>query len=122
MMKSLRRSVVICLTLLVAAGLVGAQGKKDKDTQLRTVRGVVADKSDKPVQNAVVFLKNLRTNVVISHFTDADGSYRFTGLDPNIDYEVHAESGGDKSATRTATSLDNRKEVTMNLKLDRKKN
>ena len=107
--------------LLLLASLVGAQGNK-KDTQLRAVRGVVTDKSDKPVQNSVVFLKNLRTNVVISHFTDADGSYRFTGLDPNADYEIHAEVNDEKSASRTATSLDSRKEITLNLKLDRKKN
>jgi hypothetical protein len=69
----------------------------------------------------VVFLKNLRTNVVLSHFTDEQGSYRFSGLDPNVDYEIHAEADGQKSAARTVTSLDSRKEITLNLKLDRKK-
>ena len=120
MIKPGRRSFLACIALLLMAALVVAQGGK-KETQLRTVRGVVSDKSDKPVQNSVVFLKNLRTNVVISHFTDADGSYRFTGLDPNADYEIHAEANEEKSAARTVTSLDSRKEITLNLKLDRKK-
>jgi hypothetical protein len=79
------------------------------------------DKSDKPIQNSVVFLKNLRTNVVLSHFTDEQGSYRFSGLDPNVDYEIHAEAEDLRSPSRTVTSLDSRKEITLNLKLDRKK-
>jgi hypothetical protein len=108
------------MVLLLCAGQAAAQGSK-KETQLRTVRGIVADKADKPIQNAVVFLKNLRTNVVLSHFTDDQGNYRFSGLDPNVDYEIHAEADDLKSAPRTVTSLDSRKEITVNLKLDRKK-
>jgi hypothetical protein len=118
---NMKRNVSVAgIALLLVAGLAAAQGGK-KETQLRSVRGVVTDKSDKPVQNSTVFLKNLRTNLVLSHFTDEQGSYRFTGLDPNVDYEIHAEAGDEKSASRTVTSLDSRKEITLNLKLDRKK-
>ena len=120
MIKLCRRSLLAAVALVLVAALAAAQSGK-KETQLRTVRGVVTDKSDKLVENSVVFLKNLRTNVVISHFTDTQGSYRFTGLDPNADYEIHAEANDEKSAARTVTSLDSRKEITLNLKLDRKK-
>ncbi|HVM74349.1 MAG TPA: carboxypeptidase-like regulatory domain-containing protein [Candidatus Saccharimonadales bacterium] len=122
-MNKLRlRALLVGIALLLAVHSAAGQGnKKDKDAQLRSVRGVVSDKSDKPVQNSVVFLKNLRTNVMISHFSDAEGSYRFTGLDPNADYEIHAEANDEKSATRTISSLDGRKEITLNLKLDKKK-
>ena len=115
-----RHLEVLGIALLLLAGVAVAQGSK-KETQLRSVRGVVTDKADKPIQNSVVFLKNLRTNVVLSHFTDQEGSYRFTGLDPNVDYEIHTEAGEEKSASRTVTSLDSRKEITLNLKLNRKK-
>jgi Carboxypeptidase regulatory-like domain len=111
---------VVGIVMLFCAVQVLAQGSK-KETPLRSVRGIVTDKSDKPIQNSVVFLKNLRTNVVLSHFTDEQGSFRFSGLDPNVDYELHAEDGDQKSATRTVTSLDSRKEMTLNLRLDRKK-
>lgn len=113
---------ISCLAVLLflVNGLAFAQGSK-KEAQLRTVRGVVSDKAEKPIQNSVVFLKNMRTNTVISHFTDDQGTYRFTGLDPNVDYEVHAEFEGQKSAPRTVSPLDSRKEITLNLKLDRKK-
>jgi hypothetical protein len=110
----------LAILLFLLGGLALAQDSK-KETQLRTVRGLVTDKSDKPVQNGVVFLKNSRTNTVISHFTDSDGNYRFTGLDPNVDYEVYAESDGQRSASRTVSPLDSRKEITLNLKVDKKK-
>ncbi|MGB7727776.1 MAG: carboxypeptidase-like regulatory domain-containing protein [Candidatus Acidiferrum sp.] len=117
----LRRGISWLLVLFFAVNAVAfAQGSK-KDNQLRSVRGVVADKDEKPIPNAVVFLKSLRTNTVISHYSDDEGNYRFTGLDTNVDYEVFAEFDGQKSATRTVSALDSRKEITLNLKVDRKK-
>lgn len=113
-------AVLVAMLFLCCAGLTLGQGSK-KEPQLRSVGGVVMDKEEKPVANSVVFLKNLRTNVVLSHFTDQEGSYRFSGLDPNVDYEIHAEAENLKSGPRTVSSLDNRKEITLNLKLDRKK-
>jgi hypothetical protein len=106
------------LFLLVVAG--AAQDSK-KETQLRTVRGAVTDKSENPLPNSVVFLKNLRTNAVRSNFADPEGNYRFSGLDPNADYEVRAEFEGAKSPVRNVSSLDSRKEMIINLKIDRKK-
>jgi len=91
--------LAVLLSLLAAVG--GAQDKK-REAQLRTVRGVVADKSDSPISGSVVFLKNVRTNSVRSSYTDDSGNYRFSGLDPNADYELHAEKEGAKSPTRTA--------------------
>jgi hypothetical protein len=105
----------------MCAALGAAQQDSKKEDRLRTVRGTVMDKSDSPIPNSVVFLKNLRTNSVRSSFADADGNYRFSGLDPNADYEVHAEFEGAKSPTRSANSLDSRREITLNLKVDRKK-
>ncbi len=119
-MKTNRGVCLLTVCLLLVAGTAVAQSSK-KESQLRSVRGVVSDKAEKPIQNSVVFLKNLRTNVVMSHFTNEEGTYRFTGLDPNVDYEVHAEFEGQTSNTRTVTSLDSRKEITINLKIDKKK-
>lgn len=119
-MNSSRRIVFLFSVLILFAALGAAQDSK-KETQLRTVRGVVSDKSDNPMPNSVVFLKNLRTNGVRSNFADTEGNYRFSGLDPNADYEVHAEFEGAKSPVRSVTSLDSRKEIIINLKIDRKK-
>lgn len=119
-MKSLQRIGVLCLVVLLLAGAAGAQGGK-KEAQLRTVSGVVTDKSENPLPGSVVFLRNMRTNAVSSRFADKDGNYRFSGLDPNVDYEVHAELDGEKSPSKTMSSLDSRKEMTLNLKVDKKK-
>jgi hypothetical protein len=120
---NVRRSIcglAVTLALFAAVGVAPAQDKK-REAQLRTVRGVVADKSDNPISASVVFLKNLRTNSVRSSYTDETGSYRFSGLDPNADYELHAEKEGAKSTTRTVSSFDSRKDIVLNLKIDKKK-
>ncbi len=109
--------VALVFTFVLAAG---AQDSK-KESRLRTVRGIVSDKEEKPLANSIVFLKNLRTNAVRSSFADADGSYKFSGLDPNVDYEVHAELDGEKSSAKTVSSFDNRKDITLNLRIDHKK-
>ena len=109
----------LCVFLL-AIGLASAQDPK-KESQLRTVKGVVVDKGETPVQGGVVFLKNLRTNQVRSYIADSEGLFRFSGLDPNADYEVHAEKDGVKSPTKQVSSFDNRKEIVLTLKLDKKK-
>jgi Carboxypeptidase regulatory-like domain len=108
---------------LVALSLfaVAAAAQNKHETQLRTAHGVVMDKSETPIPTAVVFLKNTRTNAVKSYIADEAGNYRFSGLDPNVDYEIHAEKDGAKSPTRQVSSFDSRKDIVLNLKIDTKK-
>lgn len=90
-------------------------------SELRTVRGAVLDKGENPVPSAVVYLKNVRTLAVKTYISDRSGEYRFSGLDPNVDYEVHAESESMTSNTRTVSSFDSRKDIVISLKLDKEK-
>jgi Carboxypeptidase regulatory-like domain len=119
-MITTRRLAWMAFLLLLAAGTVVAQNPK-KESPLRTVLGAVTDKAGAPLPGGVVFLKNNRTGTINSRFADKDGNYRFSGLDPNVDYEIHAELDGEKSPTKTISSLDGRKEILLNLKIDRKK-
>lgn len=119
-MTNLRRICFFAAAVAVLATAAKGQDKK-REAQLRTVRGVVMDKSDNPLNGSVVFLKNMRTNSVRSSYTDDTGSYRFSGLDPNADYELHAEKDNEKSTTRTVSSFDSRKDIVLNLKVDKKK-
>jgi hypothetical protein len=119
-MNMQRRICTLAVLLSVFAAVGVAQDKK-REAQLRTVRGIVTDKSDTPLSGSVVFLKNVRTNSVRSSYTDETGSYRFSGLDPNADYELHAEKEAAKSQTRTVSSFDSRKDIVLNLKIDKKK-
>jgi len=121
-MNNLRTTQVLvfgCLMALLAFAL-NAQNPKH-DAQLKTVRGVVVDKSENPVSASVVFLKNVRTNQVKSYIADNQGNFRFSGLDPNSDYELHAEKDGAKSQTRSVSSFDTRMDIVLNLKLAPKK-
>lgn len=111
---------LLALALIFSGACASAQDAKH-ESQLRTVRGVVLDKSESPVNAAVVFLKNTRTNAVRSYIADEAGNFRFSGLDPNVDYELHAEKDGAKSQTRTVSSFDSRKDIVLNLKIDKKK-
>jgi hypothetical protein len=120
-MSTTRRLAWMTLLLLLAGGFAAAEQNSKKESPLRTVQGAVTDKSDNPLPGGVVFLKNLRTGTINSRFADKDGNYRFSGLDPNADYEIHAEFEGAKSPTKTISSLDGRKEILLNLKIDRKK-
>jgi hypothetical protein len=103
------------LVLVLLALSAGAQ------SELRTVRGAILDKAENPVSSAVVYLKNVRTLTVRTYISDRSGEYRFSGLDPNVDYEVHAESESMTSSTRTVSSFDSRKDIVISLKLDKEK-
>jgi hypothetical protein len=117
-MKSSRRLAL--LTLMVSSAVtLFAQGKHEPE--LRTVRGTVVDKQETPVESAVVYLKNARTQDITTHISDKEGTFRFSGLDLNADYEIHAEHEGWTSPSRSISNLDNRKEYVLTLKLDRKK-
>ena len=119
-MNARHRIIAGMIVLCWFAALGMAQDAK-REAQLRTVRGVVLDKSETPIPTGVVFLKNTRTNAVRSYIADETGNYRFSGLDPNTDYEIHAEKDGAKSPTRQVSSFDNRKDIVLNLKIDKKK-
>lgn len=113
---------LICLSiLLLFLAAVGVAQDAKKESQLRTVHGVTMDKSETPVGSAIVFLKNTRSNTIRSSISDDQGNYRFSGLDPNIDYEIHAEKDAAQSQTRTISSFDSKKDINVNLKLDKKK-
>jgi Carboxypeptidase regulatory-like domain len=94
---------------------------RQKDSQVRTVHGGVLDKSDNIVNGGVVYLQNKKTQVIRTYISDQDGQYTFSGLDPNVDYDIHAELNGLTSVVKTISSFDSRKEIVLSLKLDRKK-
>src|SRR5947199_10730817 len=107
------RLIGLAVVMLVLASMSFAQDNKDnkKESQLRMVHGVTMDKGESPVGSVVVFLKNTRSNAIRSYISDDQGNYRFSGLDPNTDYEVHAEKDGAQSQTRTISSFDSKKEI-----------
>lgn len=111
---ALPAALVICCALLGAP--VHAQS-----SQLRTVHGQVVDKNDNPAPTSVVYLLNAKTQAVRTYFADDKGEYHFSGLDPNVDYEVHAEHGNMTSSAHKISSYDSRRDINLTLKLARAK-
>ena len=119
---NLSRTLGFVAIAALAATVLFAQDKpKGKESELRTVRGTVVDKEEVPVETAVVYLKNVHTQDITTHLSGSDGTFRFSGLDLNVDYEIHAEKEGMTSASRSVSNFDTRKEFVLTLKLDRKK-
>src|SRR6266508_3857926 len=69
----------------------GSRSTAGDEPTMRTLVGEVMDKSDNPLPNAIVYLKNTKTLAVKTYIAQQDGNYRFHALSPNVDYEVHAE-------------------------------
>jgi hypothetical protein len=83
----------------------------------RTIQGKVLDDREAAVGGATVFLKNLKSKDIKSFTSMTDGSFRFAQVGMVDDYEVWAEQGKKRSATKTVSSFDSRKDVEFDLKL-----
>jgi Carboxypeptidase regulatory-like domain len=99
-----------------------SKAQKKAEAQLKVVHGSVIDKSENPMPASVIYLKNVKSQAVKTYIADESGNYRFSGLDPNVDYEIHAEHDDMTSSIRTVSSFDSRRDIEVTLKLSKKKN
>jgi len=131
-MKSLLGTLVLMLVAITCSAqlqvpLGGSHSSDDnpshKSTRFtsRTLTGTVLDKSDKPIPEAVVYLKNTKTLAIKTYISQNDGTYRFPELSLNSDYEVYAEKEGKKSKTKTVSQFDDREKPNINLQIDTSK-
>lgn len=108
--------------LFAAVALLGvaafAQNRHEDEGNTRSVRGIVTDSASNPVAGAVVQLKNTKTLQVRSFLSLEDGSYRFHGLNTDVDYELRAEKENAASGSKTLSQYDSKKMAIINLKLD----
>jgi len=98
-------------------GLLGPAVAQGQNFSQRTIQGKVLDDTETPVSGSTVFLKNVKTRSVKSFTSTDDGSFRFAQVGMIDDYEVWAEHNGKRSATKTVSSFDSRKQVDFDLKL-----
>jgi hypothetical protein len=97
-----------------------SEPKREKPPEFRTLTGVVLDKDDTPLKEAIVYLKNRKTKKVVTFIADDKGAYRFPNLSRREDYEVYAERKGEKSSTKTLSSFDGRTNAKINLYIEAK--
>ena len=97
----LKRTLIIGiaqLALMMAPALAGG----------RAVAGTVYYGRGEPANNAAVQLEDQVSLQVISRRTDRDGHYRFTGLNPDRDYEIRAAKRGYWSRSRAVSRFSSR--------------
>lgn len=121
--------LILLFVLIVAAALscnaqwqlpVGGNNnssdtRKNSRVTSRTLTGTVLDKQDKPIGNAIVYLKNTKTLAIKTYIAQNDGTYRFPELALNTDYEVYAQKEGQKSKVKSLSQFDDREKPNINL-------
>lgn len=111
-------ALVFCLLIgSLASPVLARQGR----AQLRTVHGIVITGSGAPINGAIIYLKNMKTLTVRTYISSRNGRYHFSGLNPNVDYQIHAEHRNSTSAMHTISSFDSSPDIILQLKVDRKK-
>ena len=115
-LRSAMPAFALALAALLLAPSMMEAAKKKKEAPTRTVKGIVTDENENPLQ-AVVQLKNTRTMDVRSYYVREDGRYFFSGLDLNTDYEVRAFMDGWQEKTRRVSAFDDRMELFYQLTL-----
>ena len=103
------------------ASFSGREPKPDK-SRIRDLKGRVTDQAERPVDGAIIQLKNLRTNKIVDFRTKPDGAYLFYDLNMDIDYELTVKCDAcDAPVTKKLSKYDERKPATLNFELQRKK-
>jgi hypothetical protein len=100
-----------------SAGLIVPPLARAQNLGQRAVSGSVVDANSAPVAGATVFLKDLKKKSIRSYNSAPDGKFRFAQANMAVDYEIWAEKNGKKSAVKTVSSWDTRKEFETELKL-----
>ena len=124
----IRRSILLggVAGVAVAAGIFPAGSRnaliappmaQAQNTGQRVVTGSVLDPASAPISGATVFLKNLKTKSIRSYTSDPKGRFQFTQVNMAEDYELWAEKDGKKSAVKTVSQWDARKDFESDLKL-----
>jgi hypothetical protein len=110
MRKFVAASSLSVVLLMLAASAAVAQSRA-----MKVLDGKVFGNGEAPLVNAIVYLQSSKDNSIRSFISTADGSYRFGQVSPDVDYQVWAQYKNVKSPTKTISSFDSRKQVTIDL-------
>lgn len=102
---------------LAGGSLLGPAFAEAQNFGQRTVTGTVFDEKSDPVSGATVFLENEKTKTIRSYMSDTKGHFNFAQVNMVDDFDLWAEKGKEKSATKIVSSWDARTQWVGNLKL-----
>jgi hypothetical protein len=107
----------LALGLVPTARYGGLPTAQAQNLGQRVVTGSVIDTDSAAVSGATVFLQNLKTKSIRSYTSVKDGRFRFAQVSMSDDYDLWAEKDGKKSAIKTVSSWDARKEFETELRI-----
>jgi len=107
------------LLLLVSCAGLKQRTRAGQDSTVREVEGAVINSSGRPVDKAVVQVKDTKSLQIESFITDAAGHYHFAGLSTDVEYQLKADYNGASSGWKTLSLYNTKKVATINLKLKR---
>jgi hypothetical protein len=110
-------TTILFLLTLSSAALPVRAGQRSPGS----VRGSAQDKDNKPIVSAVIYLQNVRSLTVRTYISDDQGQYHFSDLDPNEDYELHAEDSDQTSSNHIISIFNRHDEMVVILKIDKNK-
>ncbi|HEY3703522.1 MAG TPA: carboxypeptidase-like regulatory domain-containing protein [Terracidiphilus sp.] len=106
----------LALGFVPAASRVAVPVAQAQNLGQRVVNGAVLDDASAAVAGATVFLRNTKTKSIRSYTSTKEGRFRFAQVNMSDDFDLWAEKNGKKSATKTISSWDTRKDVEAELK------
>lgn len=107
---STRAAAAVLLLFCLLAATAGVA----QTNAARSVEGKVYA-NGAPLNSAVVYLQDTKTNNIKSFISTQDGSYRFGQLSMDIDYRLWAEFKGKKSEKRTISSFNSKNRLVIDL-------
>ncbi len=110
-------AVALVVVSLAPRSTLFVPAARAQNIGMRTVSGTVLNADSQPVPGATVFLKNEKTRTIRSYDSTADGHFHFAQVDMSVDFDLWAEKDGKKSAIKTVSSWDARKDFISDLKL-----
>jgi len=112
---------VLFVSLVAGVSPIGSLGllpqAQAQNLGQRVVMGSVVDGDSAAVAGATVFLRNVKTKSIRSYTSTKDGRFRFAQVSMSEDYDLWAEKDGKKSAPKTISSWDTRKEFETELRI-----
>lgn len=90
---------------------------KGKESNTRTIDGIVKDAADNPLSNAIVQLKNTKTSSIVDFATKEDGKFVFRDLPMDVNFELVAKRGDAVTPVKKISIYDTRKHVIVNFQV-----
>ena len=116
-------SIALPLLVLFAGSTCHADKSKKKKVvppiiAVRVAEGHVVDDNGQPLDAAVVYLENPTSLDIKSYLSDSKGSYHFSQLASQTDYEVWAEKNGTQSKHKFISQFSSKTHFVFTLKVD----